>query len=145
MPPADENSLSLASIEPELTTDHSIKGLYKKVLRVNKRDELYNEFRDTIQSEKRTLHGVILSKLKVIDGALYKGNQLWIPQKLYIDVIQKVHFSLSSKHSEVYRTLELLYRYYYWSGHKAIVRQFIRNCYECIRAKAFHDRQNDLL
>jgi len=63
-------------MEPEPITDHPIKGLYEKVLRINKGDERCNEFRYAIQSEIRSLHGISMSKLKVIDRALYKGDWL---------------------------------------------------------------------
>jgi len=137
--------LTAAPVKPEPITDHFREGLYEKVLRINKGNEMCNELRNAIQSGKRTMHGVIIFRLSVIDGALYRKDLLWVLEELRTEVIQEVYVFPSAKHPGVARIVDLLRRYYYWTNHKANIKRYIRNCHDCSRSKPSYNRINDLL
>jgi hypothetical protein len=59
--------------------------------------------------------------------------------------MQEMHDQLAFDHSDINRILKLLKRHYRWSEMIRNVKQFIRNCHICRRAKAFRDKYNELL
>ncbi len=64
---------------------------------------------------------------------------------MHTELLRKIHDQSSTSHSDIKRTIDLVQRFYYWSGHRATIRQYIRNCHACQRSKASRDDTNGLL
>jgi hypothetical protein len=59
--------------------------------------------------------------------------------------MQEMHDQFAFNHSDVNKIIKLLRRNYRWSEMIRDVKQFIRNCHICRRAKAAKDKYNELL
>ena len=72
-----------------------------------------------------------LKGLKVENGLLIKGNQLWVADKgqLQLEVIKEIHNQPAVGHPGTEKTLKMAWRHYYWPGMKEIIQRFIRNCH----------------
>ena len=121
------------------------QGLFERVHAANKTDELCNEYCEAIANNAVKLHGRRLHECRVIDGALFKNNLLWVPESLHTELLQEIHDQPSAGHPGINRTVDLIRRHYYWPGHVATVKQYIRNCRHCQRSKSPHDAINGLL
>jgi hypothetical protein len=62
-----------------------------------------------------------------------------------LSLMQKMHDQFVFDHSDVNRIIRLLRRNYRWSEMIRDVKQFIRNCHTCRRAKTARDKYNELL
>ena len=93
----------------------AVNDLYDRVLQANKDDENCNTYRDALEAEETTSEGVSLQDCTVRDGALYKGDNLWVPEKpaLLLEIVRDAHDQPSCGHPDMNRTEELIKRYYY--------------------------------
>ncbi len=91
------------------------------------------------------LHGTKLKDCQIIDNVLFKKGLLWMPEQMHTKLLRKIHDQPSTSHPGIKRTIDLVQRFYYWSGHRATIRQYIRNCHACQRSKAPRDGTNGLL
>jgi hypothetical protein len=60
-------------------------------------------------------------------------------------LLQEMHDQFASRHFEVNKTLKLFKRNYRWSKMIKNVKQFIRNCHICKKAKAARNKYQELL
>jgi len=120
-------------------------NLYQRIRLANQTDELCTEYRQAIVKGELTLHGTKLKDCQVVNDVLFKKSLLWVSKKLYTELLQEIHDQPSTSHPGIRRTVDLVQRFYYWSGHRATIRQYIRNCHACQRSKALRDGTNGLL
>jgi hypothetical protein len=62
-----------------------------------------------------------------------------------LQLMQKIHDQLAFDHLEINKTIKLLKRNYTWSRMTRDIKQYIRNCHICKRAKASKERYQELL
>jgi hypothetical protein len=63
----------------------------------------------------------------------------------WLSLMQKMHDQFASNHSEMNRTIKLLRRNHRWSEMIRDIKQYIRNCHTCKRAKVAKDKYHELL
>ena len=121
--------------------------IFEKILAANKDDADCSRYRKAIVKGRKTLNGVRLGKCSIKDGALFYCDKLWVPGdvNLQVNLVRESHDPPVCGHPGVSRTVELLRRYYYWPNMKKMVKQYVRNCRTCHRAKAPRDVYNGLL
>ena len=119
--------------------------LYQRVLEANKTDELCEEYRQAVLSKEKKLHGTDLEDHRIDDGVLFKAHRVWVPESMQPEVIRAVHDQPMTGHPGEKRTYEILKRYYYWKGSRAIIERFVRNCRDCARTKSSKDARHGLL
>ena len=81
-----------------------------------------------------------------------KDGRLWVPEKtsdghifLRTALVREAHVPQIFAHQGQNKTIKALEREYYWPEMKKTIRQYVRNCYECHRNKATHDKTPGLL
>jgi len=136
---------SKLDVLPIFSTPQYEANLYQRIRLANQTDELCTEYRQAIAKGELTLHGTKLKDCQVVDDVLFKKSLLWVPEKLYTELLQEIHDQPSTSHPGIRRTVDLVQRFYYWPGHRATIRQYIRNCHACQRSKAPRDGTNGLL
>ena len=120
-------------------------NLYQCIRLVNQTDELCIEYQQVIVKDELILHEIKLKNCQIMNDVLFKKSLLWVSKKLYIELLQKIHDQPSISHLDIRRTIDLVQRFYYWSDHRATIRQYIQNCHACQRSKTLRDDTNDLL
>ncbi len=60
-------------------------------------------------------------------------------------LIQEVHDQSFIDHFEIFRTMKVIRRYYYWSSMRKTIDWYIWNCYICQRSKISWNKFNELL
>ena len=119
-------------------------GLFERIFITNKIDESCEQYRQTVTKRDRKLNGIKLEQYRIVDGALYKRNLLWISDQFHTELMQKVHDQFSFDHLDIKRTIDLIRRHYYWPNLGEIVRRYINNCHDCRRTKTSKDKINGL-
>ncbi len=66
-------------------------------------------------------------------------------KQMHTKLLRDIHNQSSTLHPDIRRMIDLVQRFYYWSDHRATIRQYIRNCHACQRSKASRDGTNGLL
>ncbi len=118
----------LPYFQQDVLATESETDLYQRVQDVNKTDELCNEYRQAIVENKLKLHSTKLKHCEVVDGVLFRKGLLWVPEDMHTELLQEIHDRPSTSHRGNRRTIDLVQRFYYWPGHRATIRQYIRNC-----------------
>jgi hypothetical protein len=72
-------------------------------------------------------------------------GKLWVPESIRTEVIDAVHSSPETGHPGLAKTLFHLKKSYYWPNMHLVIKQFLRNCHPCRRAKTSRDRYHGLL
>ncbi len=62
-----------------------------------------------------------------------------------MNLIREIHDQSSVDHSDIFRTVKVIKRNYYWSFMRKTIDRYIRNCYICQRSKTSRNKSNDLL
>ncbi len=138
------NQINVLSIEFKIESEYEI-NLYQRVRLVNQKNELCNEYQQAMNKDELKLHDTKLKNCQIIDNVLFKKSLLWMSKQMHTKLFQKIHDQSSILHSDIRRMIDLVQRFYYWSDHRATIRQYIRNCHVCQRSKVFQDDTNDLL
>jgi hypothetical protein len=94
---------------------------------------------------ERKDHEVTLAHATVEEDALFIDGKLWVPESIRTEVIDVVHSSPETGHPGLAKTLFHLKKSYYWPNMHQVIKQFLRNCYPCRRAKTSQDRYHGLL
>jgi len=119
-------------------------NLYQWVHMINQTDEFCSEYRQTMNENKLKFHITKLKDCEIIDDVLFRKDLLWVLKNMHTKLLQKIHDQLSISHFDNRRTIDLIQRFYYWSGHWVTVRQYIRNCHACQRSKVSRNNINEL-
>ncbi len=91
--------------------------LYQWVKNVNKTNELCNEYKQAISKNKLKLHSTELKHCKIIDDVLFRKDLLWVSENMHMKLLQKIHDQSFIFHSDNWRTIDLVQRFYYWSDY----------------------------
>ena len=80
------------------------------------------------------------------DGFLFRNNLMYVPDgPCRIRIMKECHDDALAGHFGVAKTLELISRSYWWPQPWKLVKQFVKTCDTCARAKAVHHRPYGLL
>ncbi len=60
-------------------------------------------------------------------------------------LIHEMHDQSSVDHSDIFKTVKVIKRNYYWSFMRKTIDRYIQNCYICQRSKTSRNKSNDLL
>jgi len=138
------NQIDVLSIEFEIESEYET-NLYQRVRLVNQKNELCNEYRQTMNKDELKLHDMKLKNCQIIDNVLFKKSLLWVLKQMHTKLLQEIHDQSSILHSDIKWMIDLVQHFYYWSDHRATIRQYIQNCHVCQRSKASWDDTNGLL
>jgi len=138
------NQIDVLSIEFEIKSEYET-NLYQRVHLVNQKNELCNEYRQTMNKDELKLHDMKLKNCQIIDNVLFKKNLLWVLKQMHTKLLWKIHDQSSILHSDIRWMIDLVQHFYYWSDHWATIQQYIWNCHVYQRSKASQDDTNDLL
>jgi hypothetical protein len=94
---------------------------------------------------ERKDHEVTLAHATIEDSALFIGKRLWVPESIRTKVVNVVHSTPETGHLGLAKTLFHLKKSYYWPNIHQVIKQFLRNCYPCRKAKLSQDRYYRLL
>jgi hypothetical protein len=94
---------------------------------------------------ERKDHEVTLAHATVEEDALFVDGKLWVPESIRTEVINAVYSLPETGHPGLAKTLFYLKKLYYWLNIHQVIKQFLRNCYPCRRAKTSRDRYYRLL
>ncbi len=119
-------------------------NLYQWVWMINQTDEFCSEYRQAINENKLKFHITKLKNCEIIDDVLFRKDLLWVSENMHTKLLQEVHDQSSISHLDNKRIIDLVQRFYYWSGHWATIRRYIRNCHACQRSKVFRNSINEL-
>ena len=87
-----------------------------------------------------------LHQFTVQDGLLYRDHLLYVPEgSCRTQVLQTCHDDPLAGHFGVAKTLELVSRGFWWPQPWKFVKEFIKTCDVCARAKVVHHRPYGLL
>lgn len=86
-----------------------------------------------------------LPEAKMLNGFVTIKEKIWVPTSCTKDVILEVHSQRASGHPGTHKTIELIKETFCWRGLRTEVKQFLRNCHACRRAKAPRHKKNGLL
>ncbi len=119
-------------------------NLYQRVHMINQTNELCDEYRQAMNENKLKFHITKLKNCEIIDSVLFRKDLLWVLKNMHTKLLQEVHDQSSISHLDNKRIINLVQRFYYWSGHRATIRRYIRNCHACQRSKASRNSINEL-
>ena len=94
---------------------------------------------------KHKFRNIKFNSCSIIDGVFYYNERLWVPEYMFIELIQKIHDQPTVKHPGITQTKKLLKREYYWRGMRKTITQYIGNCYLCHRTKISRNRQHGFI
>ena len=137
-----------ANSEAVSDADEEMSTLPEQVTESNQNNKLCNEIRLYFANQKGLKKPkAYLKGLRVKNGLLMKGNQLWAAKEghLQLEIIKEIHDQPAVGNPSMERTLKMARCHYYWPGMKEMIQRFIRNCHVCKWAKAVRDTYHDLL
>ncbi len=138
------NWIDILSIEFKIKSEYKI-NLYQHVHLVNQKNELCNEYQQTMNKDELKLHDMKLKDCQIIDNILFKKNLLWMLKQMHTKLLWKIHDQSSILHSDIKWMIDLVQCFYYWLDHQATIQQYIWNCHVYQWSKASWDDTNDLL
>jgi len=123
------------------------ESIYKQVLDVNEIDENCTLLRKAKIRNKAQCENIKLKNCWIQNEILYKDSQLWVSfnELLQMNLIREMHNQLSIDHLNIFRTMKIIKRNYYWSFMQKTVNWYIWNCYVYQRSKTSRNKSNDLL
>ncbi len=119
--------------------------LYQWVKDVNKTNEFCNEYKQVISENKLKLHSIELRHCKIIDDVLFRKDLLWVSENMHTKLLKKIHDQSFIFHSNNWRIINLVQRFYYWSDYQATIKRYIWNCHACQWSKTSRNSINELL
>ena len=115
-----EHAIVLDQIREETQKDRQLQKVYKRILT----EDWEKHRKDTDISKFCSIKG----KLYVVDGLIFRLNQIVIPTKLCRTVIKAAH---SLGHLGMNKTKQMLRHKYWFPEMNKIVEQEVGQCYEC--------------
>ncbi len=119
-------------------------NLYQWVCMINQMNELCDEYRQAMNENKLKFHITKLKNCEIIDSVLFRKDLLWVLENMHTKLLQEVHDQSSTSHLDNKQIINLVQRFYYWSGHRATIRWYIWNCHACQRSKVSRNSINEL-
>ena len=123
------------------------QSIYKQILKINEINKNCMLLREAIARDETQYENIKLKNCWIQNEILYHDNQLWVSfnEFLQMNLIREIHDQSSIDHSEIFWTVKIIKRYYYWSSMRKTIDQYIQNCYVCQRSKTLRNKSNDLL
>ena len=144
----EEDHANQTNSNTDFDVNDKTSPLPERVIEFNWVNKLCSEIRSYLANPKRLdKPDAYLKGLRVENGLLMKGNQLWVANEsqLQLEIIKKSHNQLAVGHSGMEKTLKMARRHYYWLGMKEMIQQFINNYHVCKQAKAAWNIYHSLL
>ncbi len=110
------NWINVLLIKFEIKSEYKI-NLYQHVHLVNQKNELCNEYQQTMNKDELKLHDMKLKNCQIIDNVLFKKSLLWMLKQMHTKLLQEIHDQSSILHSDIRWIIDLVQRFYYWSDH----------------------------
>ncbi len=114
------NQINVLLIEFKIDSEYET-NLYQRVHLVNQKNELCNEYWQTMNKDELKLHNMKLKNCQIIDNVLFKKNLLWMLKQMHTKLLWKIHDQSSILHSDIRWMIDLVQRFYYWSDHQATI------------------------
>jgi hypothetical protein len=111
--------------------------------RIKEKARLDNKYRELCKQVIKG--GNIDKKFMITDYLLCWKNRIYVPEGLRQRIIQSEHDSKVAGHFGRDRTLELLFRNFYWTNMECDVRKYCSECDLCQRTKAPRHAKHGLL
>ncbi len=123
------------------------ESIYKQILETNKIDKNCTLLREAIARDETQYEDIKLKNCQTQNEILYHDSQLWVSfnELLQMNLIREIHDQSSVDHSDIFRTVKIIKRNYYWSFMQKTIDRYIWNCYICQRSKTSRNKSNDLL
>ncbi len=123
------------------------ESIYKQILETNEIDENCTLLCEAIARDETQYKDIKLKNCWTQNEILYHDSQLWVSfnELLQMNLIREMHDQSSVDHSDIFRTVKVIKRNYYWSFMRKTIDRYIQNCYICQRSKTSRNKSNDLL
>lgn len=82
---------------------------------------------------------------RIVNGYLYRGNQLYVPSPSQLAILARCHDSPVGGHFGYTKSYHLLTRSYFWPGLQKMVKSYVSSCEICARTKPVRHRPYGLL
>ncbi len=119
-------------------------NLYQRVHMINQMNEFCDEYKQAMNENKLKFHITKLKNCEIIDSVLFRKDLLWVLENMHTKLLQEVHDQPSISHFNNKWIINLVQHFYYWSGHRATIQWYIRNCHACQRSKVSRNSINEL-
>ncbi len=106
------NWINVLLIEFKIKSEYKI-NLYQRVRLVNQKNELCNEYWQTMNKDELKLHDTKLKNYQIIDNVLFKKSLLWVLKQMHTKLLWKIHDQSSILHSDIKWMIDLVQRFYY--------------------------------
>lgn len=132
-----QRSFDTDAVVASMESDPPQQTLEELVTEVNKSSPQFSEIRQELETPTGLdkLHGYRLEDCTVTEGVLYHKGKILVPQSLLTRVISVVHSGREVGHAGVTKTVQAVGASYAFLHMDRLVRQFCRNCYDCLRTK----------
>ncbi len=136
------NRMKIADLKKNIS-----ESIYKQIFKTNEIDKNCTLLREAIARDKTQYEDIKLKNCWTQNEILYHDSQLWVlfNELLQMNLIREMHNQSSVDHSDIFRTVKVIKRNYYWSFMRKTIDQYIWNCYICQRSKTSRDKSNNLL
>ncbi len=94
------NWINVLLIKFEIESEYET-NLYQRVHLVNQKNELCNEYWQTMNKDELKLHDMKLKNCQIIDNVLFKKNLLWMLKQMHTKLLQEIHNQSSILHSDI--------------------------------------------
>ena len=155
------DKLEVLSIDFESDEKENSKKLtfVEKVSRANSDNEICFRIRRRLKTSKLSTRSELSTTLienenlsnhtncTIKNEFLYKEERLWVFNFDYfrINVIWQVHDQITVEYLDHIRTFRLINQNYYWSRMNKFIKNYVRNCHVCRRAKISRNKYNNKL
>ena len=131
----------------DLKEKENDESIYQLILKANKINENCILLHEVVLKDEAQYEDIKLKDCWVQNEILYRDDFLWVffNEHLQIKLIQEVHDQSSIDHFEIFRTMKIIKRYYYWSSMQKTINKYIQNCYICQWLKTSWNKFNELL
>lgn len=123
-----------------LETDNTIATVNALATTMTVGDELLHRVRTGYQDDDICKHILQVNgtpDFRVVDGMIYKGTRLYIPdiKPLQLELIAEYHNVKTVSHRGIDKTYDLLTRKFYWQHMYTCVKEYIQTCDVCQKSK----------
>ncbi len=122
------NWMKIADLKKDVS-----QSIYQQILKTNRIDENCTLLYEAILRNETQWKDIRLKNCWVQNEILYQDDHLWVSfnETLQMNLIREMHDQFSIDHLDIFRTVKVIRRYYYWFSMQKTVDCYIRNCYIC--------------
>jgi len=133
---SDNSQFSVLRPENFCTLICSNTSLYNDILSDYKNDSFYSDICNYLESKKPPVPHQHIDKFSLSNGFLLFNNKIYTPPNCRSSVIKICHDSPSAGHFGIRKTTSLISRDFWWPYISSDVKDYIRSCDICCRAKS---------